>query len=59
VTCTLETNAGGRWVDEEVHTDQGLVTSRKPADLPAFCRTMIEEVREGVHARQAATTGRQ
>jgi protease I len=52
-------NAGGRWVDEEVHTDQGLVTSRKPADLPAFCRKMIEEFREGVHARQAAATGRQ
>src|ERR671938_657515 len=52
-------NAGGRWVDEEVHTDQGLVTSRQPADLPAFCRKMIEEFREGVHARQAAATGRQ
>ena len=52
-------NAGGKWVDEEVHTDQGLVTSRKPADLPAFCRKMIEEVREGVHAKQAATAGRQ
>jgi len=52
-------NAGGKWVDEEVHTDQGLVTSRKPADLPAFCRKMIEEFREGVHAQQAATAGRQ
>jgi len=52
-------NAGGTWVDEEVHTDQGLVTSRKPADLPAFCRKMIEEFREGVHAQQAATAGRQ
>jgi len=51
-------NAGGTWVDEEVHTDQGLVTSRKPADLPAFCRKMIEEFREGVHAQQAATAGR-
>ena len=52
-------NAGGTWVDEQVHTDQGLVTSRKPADLPAFCRKMIEEFREGVHAQQAATAGRQ
>jgi protease I len=52
-------NAGGTWVDEEVHTDQGLVTSRKPADLPAFCRKMIEEFREGVHAQPAATAGRQ
>jgi protease I len=43
------TNAGARWTDEEVVTDQGLVTSRKPADLPAFCRKMIEEFREGVH----------
>src|SRR2546421_3344295 len=52
-------NAGGKWVDEEVHTDQGLVTSRKPADLPAFRRKMIEEFREGVHAQQTATAGRQ
>jgi len=52
-------NAGGTWVDEEVHTDRGLVTSRKPADLPAFCRKMIEEFREGVHAQQAAMAGRQ
>ena len=36
-------NAGGRWVDEEVHVDQGLVTSRKPDDLPAFCAKAIEE----------------
>jgi protease I len=52
-------NAGGTWVDEEVYTDQGLVTSRKPADLAAFCRKMIEEFREGVHAQQAATAARQ
>src|SRR5438552_16955945 len=39
-------NAGGTWVDEEVHTEQGLVTSRKPADLPAFCRTIVEVFRE-------------
>ena len=42
-------NAGGRWVDEEVVTDQGLVTSRKPDDLPAFCAKMIEEFAEGRH----------
>lgn len=42
-------NAGGTWVDEEVVTDKGLVTSRKPADLPAFCKKMIEEIGEGEH----------
>jgi protease I len=42
-------NAGGQWVDEEVHVDQGLVTSRKPDDLPAFCEKMIEEFAEGPH----------
>ena len=42
-------NAGGNWVDEEVHVDQGLVTSRKPADLPAFCAKAIEEFAEGPH----------
>jgi protease I len=42
-------NAGGKWVDAEVHTDQGLVTSRKPDDLPAFCRKMIEEFAEARH----------
>jgi protease I len=42
-------NAGGQWVDEEVVTDNGLVTSRKPADLPAFCKKMIEEIAEGAH----------
>jgi len=43
------TNAGAKWVDEEVVTDNGLVTSRKPADLPAFCDKMIEEFAEGLH----------
>jgi protease I len=43
-------NAGGTWVDEEVVTDNGLVTSRKPADLPAFCKKMIEEIGEGRHS---------
>jgi protease I len=42
-------NAGGTWVDEEVHTDRGLVTSRNPDDLPAFCAKMLEELAEGVH----------
>jgi protease I len=43
-------NAGVQWVDEEVVVDNGLVTSRKPADLPAFNRKLVEEIREGVHA---------
>lgn len=44
-------NAGGNWVNEEVVVDNGLVTSRKPADIPAFNRKMIEEFAEGLHAR--------
>lgn len=43
-------NAGAEWVDQEVVVDQGLVTSRGPKDLPAFCRKMIEEFGEGPHA---------
>ncbi len=43
-------NAGANWVDEEVVTDNGLVTSRTPADLPAFNKKMIEEISEGIHA---------
>jgi protease I len=43
-------NAGANWSDEEVVVDNGLVTSRRPADLPAFCKKMIEEIAEGVHA---------
>jgi protease I len=46
-------NAGGTWVDEEVVVDNGLVTSRKPDDIPAFNRKMIEEFAEGIHARQS------
>jgi len=42
-------NAGGTWVDEEVHVDHGLVTSRKPDDIPAFSAKAIEEIAEGVH----------
>jgi protease I len=48
-------NAGGTWVDQEVVTDQGLVTSRKPADIPAFNRKMIEEFAEGRHAGRIGT----
>jgi protease I len=47
-------NAGADWVDEQVVVDQGLVTSRKPDDIPAFNRKMIEEVGEGVHEGQHA-----
>jgi len=50
-------NAGGTWVDEEVHTDRGLVTSRKPDDLPAFCDKLIEEFAEGTHPKQAEALG--
>jgi protease I len=49
-------NAGGNWVDEEVHVDNGLVTSRKPDDLPAFNNKLIEEFAEGRHEQQAAKT---
>jgi protease I len=47
-------NAGGKWVDQEVVTDQGLVTSRKPDDIPAFNKKMIEEIGEGKHRGQHA-----
>jgi protease I len=46
------TNAGAIWVDEEVVVDQGLVSSRTPADLPAFNAKVIEGAREGTHAGQ-------
>jgi protease I len=46
-------NAGANWVDEEVVVDEGLVSSRKPDDLPAFCAKVVEELAEGKHAEQA------
>jgi len=52
---TLQTdirNAGGNWVDQKVVVDRGLVTSRKPDDIPAFNEKMIEEFAAGVHAEQ-------
>jgi len=45
-------NAGAEWVDEEVVVDHGLVTSRKPADIPAFNHKMVEEFAEGIHEEQ-------
>src|SRR3954471_4448037 len=48
-------NAGANWVDEEVAVDNGLVTSRKPADIPAFNRKFIEEISEGIHDRQRSS----
>ncbi|HEY8470164.1 MAG TPA: type 1 glutamine amidotransferase domain-containing protein [Longimicrobiales bacterium] len=47
-------NAGAEWIDEEVVTDHGIVTSRGPDDIPAFNRKMIEEIGEGRHERRMA-----
>lgn len=47
-------NAGANWVDEECVCDAGLVTSRTPADLNAFCEKLVEEIAEGQHAGQVA-----
>ena len=46
-------NAGATWVDEEVHVDEGLTSSRNPDDLPAFCAKIVEEFAEGKHGAQA------
>lgn len=54
---TLQTdirNAGGDWTDEEVVDDQGLITSRTPDDLPAFCAKLVEVVAEGARVAQRA-----
>jgi len=53
---TLKTdleNAGATWVDEEVHVDRGVTTSRNPDDLPAFCEKIVEEFCEGKHEKLA------
>ena len=48
-------NAGATWVDEEVHVDEGLTSSRNPDDLPAFCAKIVEEFAEGKHTGQASS----
>ena len=50
-------NAGANWVDREVVVDNGIVSSRKPEDIPAFSAKLIEEVSEGVHAHADAGAG--
>ncbi len=57
---TLQTdirNAGGNWVDEEVVVDEGLVSSRNPDDLPAFCDKIVEEFCEGEHEGMRESVG--
>ena len=50
-------NAGGNWVDEEVHVDEGLVTSRNPDDIPAFTEKIVEEFCEGKHEGMKESVG--
>ncbi|MFO0743162.1 MAG: DJ-1/PfpI family protein [Labilithrix sp.] len=50
-------NAGARWVDEEVVVDQGIVTSRKPDDIPAFGAKLVEEIAEGPHLGRGKARG--
>lgn len=50
-------NAGANWTDEEVVTDKGIITSRKPDDLPAFISKIVEEIGEGVHDRELEPAG--
>ncbi len=47
-------NAGANWIDKEVVVDQGLITSRNPKDLPAFCNKLVEEILEGRHQKREA-----
>ncbi|MGZ3723419.1 MAG: type 1 glutamine amidotransferase domain-containing protein [Bdellovibrionales bacterium] len=49
-------NAGAEWVDQEVVVDMGLITSRKPEDIPAFNKKIMEEILEGKHNRRPAQT---
>lgn len=52
------TNAGANWIDQEVVTDNGIVTSRNPDDIPAFNRKLVEEIAEGIHHNRAVRSTR-